>query len=252
MGFLLRATFARIRPIGRLTIASLTLLVGCSRGDLALLQGIPPSPPATARIAPSVKEISDQSLGQPIPLKETLVLPGERVGPVTRDTSRKDLVKMFGATRLRDRTVSDPEGIDTLPATLVDLGPKQSLTIVWQDIAQTKPAYIRDLGVDWQTPEGSGMGTSFADLRKQLGKFQLYGLAWDYGGTILLQGTELSRYEGKLILQVKAAPQAAKKFPKDYQAVVGDRRFSSSNSHWQRLGLRVGVMTVVLNEVKGK
>jgi hypothetical protein len=60
--------------------------------------------------------------------------------------------------------------------------------------------------------------------------------------------TKLSHYYGKLILQVKAAPGAAKKFPKDYQAVTGDRQFSSTNSDWKRLGMRVEEMTVVLNQ----
>jgi hypothetical protein len=60
--------------------------------------------------------------------------------------------------------------------------------------------------------------------------------------------TKLSHYYGKLILQVKAAPGAAKKFPKDYQAVTGDRQFSSTNSDWKRLGMRVEEMTVVLKQ----
>ncbi len=211
----------------RAVIASFLLLTGCSCNCLPTVQvsesAVQPSPLAV----PSLQEVSDEVIAQPIPLKETLIVPGERVGPVTQTTNRPELAKMFGEKHLSDRTLSDPEGIDTLPATTVNLGPEQSFTVVWADATRTKPVYVRELGSDWKTSEGIGVGTSFAKLYKQLGEFQLYGLDWDYGGSIALQGTKLSRYQGKLILQVNAAPNAAATFPKDYRAVTGDRQFSS-------------------------
>jgi len=234
--------------VKRAAIVSFLLLTGCSCNCLPTVQvpesAVQPSPLAV----PSLQEVSDEVIAQPIPLKETLIVPGERVGPVTQTTSRKELAKMFGEKHLDDRTLSDPEGIDPLPATTVNLGPEQSFTVVWADADRTKPAYARDLGSAWKTSEEIGVGTSLSELRKQLGEFQLYGLGWDYGGSISLQGTKLSHYQGKLILQVKAASNAAAKFPNDYRAVTGDRRFSSKNPHWKRLGMRVGEITVVLNE----
>ncbi|UBF24606.1 hypothetical protein K9N68_23425 [Kovacikia minuta CCNUW1] len=247
MGSLLLAVFKAPQPTRGVAIASLLFLVSCSKVDLEVFQVTSsPTQPASPAV-PSVQQINDRSLVQTIPLSETLVIPGERVGPVTRNTSREELSKMFGTARLHDRTLSDPEGMDTYPATTVDLGSKQSFTVIWKDATQTRPAYVRDLGSDWQTPEGISIGTSFADLRKQLGEFQLYGLDWDYGGSVTLLGTKLSQYYGKLTLQVKADPNAAKKFPKDYRAVIGDRRFSSTNPHWKRLGMHIAEITVVLN-----
>jgi hypothetical protein len=86
-----------------------------------------------------------------------------------------------------------------------------------------------------------------SELRKKLGNFKLYGLGWDYGGTILLDSSKLSRYQGKLILRVDAAPNAYEKFPNDYQAVSGDSTFSSSNRHWKPLGITLTEIIVVLN-----
>lgn len=188
------------------------------------------------------------TIAQATPLKDTLIMPGERVGPVTKNTSRQDLVKLFGAATLQDRTISGPEGIGTFSATRVNLGSQRSFTVVWTDAKRTKAATIRDLGSAWKTPQGIGIGTSFAELRKQLGEFKLYGLAWDYSGTILLENTKLANYKGKLNLQVGPTPDAAKKYPRQYQAVMGDATFSSSNPNWQPLEIRVQQMIVYLDQ----
>jgi len=119
--------------------------------------------------------------------------------------------------------------------------------VVWSDNTRTKPLEVRNLRTVWKTREGIGVGTSWSELRQKLGNFKLYGLAWDYGGTILLDSSRLSRYQGKLILRVDAAPNASKKYPNDYRAVLGDSAFSSSNPHWKPLGMRVSQMIVLLN-----
>jgi len=181
------------------------------------------------------------------PVQDTLIIPGVRVGAVTRNTSRKDLTKLFGAQALKDTTISGPEGIGTLAATRVNLGLQKSFTIVWTNASRTKPGNIRDLGTAWKTPEGLATGTSFAQLRQTLGEFRLSGLGWDYGGIVFIEQTRLSRYAGKLILLLDAAPDAANRFPKDYEAISGDQELSSTNSHWKPLGMRVAQMIVTLN-----
>ncbi|MFB2897100.1 hypothetical protein ACE1CI_29650 [Aerosakkonemataceae cyanobacterium BLCC-F50] len=215
-----------------LVIVSLTLLIGYSSHYLAVAK----------------TPTNQLTIAQSNPLKDTLVIPGERVGPITKNTSRQDLVKLFGASTLQDRKISGPEGIGEFAATRVNLGTQRSFTVVWTDAKRTKPATIRDFGSAWKTPQGIGIGTSLAELRKQLGEFQLYGLAWDYSGTILLENTKLSNYKGKLNLQVAPAPDAAKNFPRQYQAVMGDATFSSSNPNWQPLGMRIQQMIVYLDQ----
>ncbi|WP_414518424.1 hypothetical protein [Nostoc sp. PCC 9305] len=181
------------------------------------------------------------------PLKDTLIIPGERVGPITRKTTKQDLVKLFGASRLVDKTISGAEGIGTFAATQLNLNQGRSLLVVWSDNTRTKPLDVRNLGSAWRTREGIGIGTPLSELRKKLGNFKLYGLEWDYGGTILLDSSKLSRYQGKLILRVNAASNAYEKFPNDYRSVLGDSTFSSTNPHWKPLGIRLAEIIVVLN-----
>jgi hypothetical protein len=83
-------------------------------------------------------------------------------------------------------------------------------------------------------------------LQEKLGEFQLYGFAWDYGGTVVLEGTELAQYEDSLILRLQTAPDAAEKSPDDFQAVAGDGTFSSTNPHLQTLDVEVGETIVRL------
>ncbi|MEH2049669.1 hypothetical protein [Nostoc sp.] len=179
--------------------------------------------------------------------KDILIVPGERVGPITRTTTKQDLVKLFGASRLVDKTISGAEGIGTFAATQLNLNQGRSLLVVWSDNTRTKPLDVRNLGSAWKTREGIGVGTPLSELRKKLGNFKLYGLEWDYGGTILLDSSKLSRYQGKIILRVDAAPNASEKFPNDYQSVLGDNTFSSTNPHWKPLGIRLAEIIVILN-----
>ena len=182
---------------------------------------------------------------KPDTLSDTQVIPGVRVGPVTRNTTRQDLAKRFGAARLKDQPINIGEG-ETEPGTRVELGSKRSFSVVWTDSSRSKAKEIRYLGSDWRTPQGIGVGTSLAQLQQKLGTFKLYGFAWDYGGTVLLEGTKLAQYDQKLILRLRIAPDAARKSPNDFKAVMGERQFSSSNPHLRSLKPEVGEMIVQL------
>ncbi|MBD2493610.1 hypothetical protein [Nostoc sp. FACHB-280] len=219
-------------PIKNISTAALALLISYSAN------------PAIALPQPNTHHLI---IAQSQLVKDTLIVPGERVGPITRKTTKKDLVKLFGTSRLTDKTIYGPEGIGRFAATQVNLGRERSLLVVWSDNTRTKPLDVRNLGTAWKTREGIGVGTPWRELRQKLGNFKLYGLAWDYGGTILLDSSKLSRYQGKLILRVDSAPNTDQKYPQDYQAVLGDSTFSSSNSHWKPLGMRVSEMIVILN-----
>ncbi|MEA5601818.1 hypothetical protein [Nostoc sp. UHCC 0252] len=212
--------------------AALALLLNCS---------------ANPAFAPPQKINHPITVAKSQPLKDTLIVPGERVGPIGRTTTKQDLVKLFGASNLIDKTISGPEGMGSFATTQLNLNQGRSLLVVWSDNTRTKPLDVRNLGSAWKTREGIGVGTPLSELRKKLGNFKLYGLAWDYGGTILLDSSKLSRYQGKVILRVDAAPNAYEKFANDYQAVSGDSTFSSSNPHWKPLGIRLSEIIVVLN-----
>jgi len=228
-----------LKSTEKISILTLVFLLGCSSTNFAtnaatasVSQTTPASTPSTT--APKSATQSDN-----------LVVPGVRVGSVTRNTTRQDLVKRFGAARLKDQPVSIGEGF-TEPGTRVNLGSKRSFTVVWTDASRTKPKEIRNLGSDWRTAQGIGIGTSLAQLQQKLGTFKLYGFAWDYGGTVVLEGTKLANYKDVLILRLRTAPNAAVRSPNDYQAVTGDSLFSSTNPHLSPLKPEVGEMIVRL------
>lgn len=211
--------------------ATLTLLLGFSVNPVVAL---PKNQPQKLTVAQA-------------PQTDTLIVPGERVGPVTRTTTRRELTKIFGASRLVDKTISGPEGMGSFAATEVNLNRERSFLVVWTDKTRTKPLDVRILGTAWKTREGIGLGTLWSELRSKLGNFKLYGLGWDYSGTILLETSKLAQYKGKLFLQVNPAANAGNRYPQDYQAVLGDGTFSSSDRHWKPLGMRVSRVTVILN-----
>lgn len=212
-----------------LSITLLVLLLGCSSTE--------PSANSTPVSAPEAANSQAQL--------DTLIIPGERVGPVTRSTTHQDLSQLFGEKNLSNEEVSLGEGF-TQPGTRVNLGEKRSFTVVWSDQTRTQPLEVRNFGRDWRTRQGIGIGTPLEELREKLGEFELYGFAWDYSGTVLLKGTKLDGYDGLLFLQLTTAPDAAQTSPNDYRAVLGDQTFSSTNSHLPPLDITVGEMVVRL------
>ncbi|HBW32526.1 hypothetical protein H6G49_19285 [Nostoc sp. PCC 7120 = FACHB-418] len=218
--------------IQSIAAATLALLVGYSVNPVAALPN---------------NSYQNLTVAQAPQLTDTLIVPGERVGPVTRKTTRRDLAKTFGASRLVDKTIAGAEGIGSFAATQVNLSRGRSFLVVWSDKTRTKPSDVRELGSAWKTREGIGVGTPWSELRNKLGNFKLFGLGWDYGGTILLESSKLSRYQGKLIVRVEAATNAGEKYPNDYRAVSGDGTFSSGDRHWKPLGMKVSQVIVILN-----
>lgn len=178
----------------------------------------------------------------------TLVIPGKQVGAVNGKTNRADLVKIFGESKLKDDVLLEDEGTISTPVTKVNLGGEKYFTVVWEDNTKETLLYIRDFGSVWKTPEGIGVGTSFKELREKLGDFKLYGLGWDSGGTINLEGTKLDKYLGSISIKVAADEKAAEKNLQKYQAILSDAEFSSDNPIWELLDTKVSQMTIQFDE----
>lgn len=180
--------------------------------------------------------------------KDYIIIPGERVGPVTSVTSRDELAQLYGEERLEDQPVAMGEGT-TESGTLVNLGNDQQFAIVWRDETQAQPLLAKDFGSAWQTPEGLGVGVSFATVKSVLGNFQLYGFAWDYEGSLVLEGSNLDKYYGDLLLRVRPSQKSVEAHPKEYQAVMGDSLFAGDDPNLEPLDIEVYEMTVYLNSL---
>lgn len=181
-------------------------------------------------------------------LNNTLIIPGKQVGEVTSQTTRVDLVKMFGESKLKDDVLLEDEGTISVPITKVNLDDGKSFTIAWEEDTREKLLYVRDFGSAWKIPEGIGVGTSFQELQKKLGDFKLTGLGWDYGGFINLETTKLAEYQGLLSLKLAADEEAIKKNPQQHEAVLSDRELSSTNPNWKALNMKVSQMKVYFEE----
>lgn len=241
----------------KLFSASLLILIGgCAGVETTPPSAQPAQPPlttsspvassstsATPVAAPSPPEMTSPTLTPTDSGEGTLVVPGERVGEITRDTSRQELAQIFGEANLRDEAVAVGEGF-VEQGTVVNPGGDRSLAVLWADSDRTQPKSVRILSTDWQTPEGIGIGTSFAELREELGEFQLYGFGWDYGGTLILENTPLDEYDGSLILRVQPASETMAEQTGAIQAVMGDQPYPASDPHFQELGLQVNEMVV--------
>jgi hypothetical protein len=182
-----------------------------------------------------------------VQLPDTMIVPGDRVGPITRDTSRDRLVELFGEAALTDTEVAVGEGF-TESGTVIAADSDEAFAVIWVDDSQAAPATVKDFGPAWQTPEGIGIGTSFAELQEILGPFELYGFGWDYGGTLVLEGSNLSDYYGSLILRVQPAdPDLFQQQSGAFQALLGDKLIASDNPSLPDLDLVVDEMIVYIN-----
>jgi hypothetical protein len=129
------------------------------------------------------------------------------------------------------------------------LGKNRYLTVVWKDKTKKQILWIVVQDPAWKTIEGLRVGTSLAKLREIIGEFKITGLYWDYGNSAIgLSPAKQAQFAG-LSLNVDVDPQAAKKFPKDVQAVMGDSvTLPASSPRWKRLKMSVSVITVYFSK----
>jgi hypothetical protein len=172
---------------------------------------------------------------------DRVVVPGERVGPITASTTHEYLVECLGEAALQYEEIKIGEGVTTV-GPVVDLGPEAGLTVVWVDDSRQQVAEVREFGAAWTTPEGLGPGSSLADMQAVLGTFEFYGFNWDYGGTVLFDGTPLAEYQGLLFLRLQPLNREAP----ELNSFIGDGAFSSEDPALAPLELVVDTMVVRL------
>jgi hypothetical protein len=227
-------------------------LVGLSLGTAIAATQPTTSPNPSVKTTPTPKtqpkpQSSPQSGPQsaPVSLKDTVLIPGQKIGPITAQSTYADLVKIFGAERLSDIRPPDADDTEKEVGTRVNLGPDLSLTLVWHDQTKTKLYEAIDLGPGWKMPKGLRIGMPLTEVQKILGSFQMVGVGGPYGGVIPLSETPLKQYYGKIIVQMTPVKDAAKKFPKEYKAVEGERLIASSDPNWKALGMTVKTLVIV-------
>ncbi len=196
-----------------------------------------------------------------------IILPGERVGRITKQASEADLIKIFGRGNVRQHDVYIGEGTTVSGTIVFPDQPNKKIEILWKDKQERKfPASVFIAGAKslWKTDKGITLGTSLLEIEQLNGKpFHLAGFGWDYSGTILdcNQGElkELGYYypenrarglQGrKIIVRLGHDLRPGKEISnEEYRAVSGDRDFLSSHPVMQKLNPKVYQLIVEFDE----
>lgn len=193
-----------------------------------------------------------------------LIVPGERVGPVTATTSEADLIKRLGSSVVTaGDTLYGPEG-DTFLGTVLYKGTPDEVQITFYDQKRTQPEAItirpqllddegnpiKNLAPSrWTTADGLRIGTTLKALEKRNGKpFKLWGFGWDYGGALSdWQGGKMARLtNNRSTLSLSLGPPLTRTpaQEKAYNKLLGDGEFLSSSADMQLLNPIVEVIRV--------
>lgn len=175
--------------------------------------------------------------------ENTLVVPGQSVGPITAKTTRADLVKAFGAANVKDARIHLGEG-ETTPGVIVyPKDPKRRLEITWVKSRRVGDIRFSGRSSVWHTADGITLGTTLAQLQKLNGvPFKFTGFGWDYGGTVL------SWEKGKLETSLKDVWLTLDPISEGpYEGVTGDGEFLSSDVLKKNYPIAVGQVRVELN-----
>ena len=142
-----------------------------------------------------------------------------RLGAIDASTTRAMLDSLF--TPVRDDSMS-VEG-DYMPITVINAGKPDSAVVIWNSERRDKVQSLVKLGAAWRTPEGLGVGSSLDDIVRAIGAVQVMGFGWDYGGTVMLNGTRLEN-SGIFFRTAPTAgdPAAAK--------IQGDKPFAANDA----------------------
>lgn len=217
-----------------------------------------PEPGDESAVAPeSAEEIPATPVpveaAAPAPVVDWLIVPGERVGPLTASSSAADLIAAYGAENVRDEPYPLGEGESEQGTVVFPNDPTRRVLILWNDLdKKALPLAVRidGAGSQWKTAEGLAVGTSLKRVEELNGKpFLLYGFDWDYGGQLVdsnggalkdlpHEDPEGGFRGGALLLTFQPDPAAS------YTEVMGDGTFSSDHPVMQSVDPKVSVIIV--------
>jgi len=165
---------------------------------------------------------------------------GERVGGIKPETTRDQLVQIYGADNLSDTDYPIGEG-ETVPGTIIFPGTSREATVLWMPgQAGQKIDRVVLTGEEWLLPDGIRHGDELEAVEAINGApFMIYGFGWDYGGVGYFKGGKLDRK-----VQIWFRPSVEE--GPDYQAVLGDSLFNSTDAAMRTVDPRVAEVAIIL------
>jgi hypothetical protein len=120
-----------------------------------------------------------------------VILPGEAVGPLKRDTSEAALTRTLGAANVRSALISLGSGRCVQGTVVFPDDPSRRLEIVWSSAMHQRPAFVvLGAGSRYRTASGARVGASLAELERLKGE-PLATASWDWSGPVTIDGVEL-------------------------------------------------------------
>ena len=184
-----------------------------------------------------------------------LIVPGQRVGPITAATTRADLDAIFGKENVQERNLDGNDGPGA--ATVVySSDPSAALAMTWD---RERPASIRVcFGTQagpcrWRTSSGIHIGTTIRELNALNGKsFQVGGFAQEQGRVISWKQGALEEDPaacGHLVVGLAPAAliegrEMSKNEKGEWKQMQGDKPFSSSSLSAAYLNTAVSALTL--------
>jgi hypothetical protein len=141
-----------------------------------------------------------------------LIVPGERVGPVTRTSTEESLIRAFGK-KVRKENIYLGEGFSEPGLVFYSDDPSRRLEILWTKDQPRRPSFVKIMckigsSCHWHTATGVGRGTRLKDLEHRNGKpFTMFGWAFDGSGRVFsYEGGNLEREFAGRSLSLRVEP----------------------------------------------
>lgn len=176
--------------------------------------------------------------------RDFTIVPGERVGMITGNTTEAELQDTYGVENLDIQSIPIAEG-NTQEGVVLFPDTRNEMEIIWESAAsEGKPAFVR-IGKDsteWKTEDGVTVGTSLEKLEEINGKpFTFYGFEWDYGGLVTdWNGGNLTND-----LVIALVPQDFSKLTKD---MLGEVKLSSDDPKVRDIKAKVASMVITFRQ----
>lgn len=157
--------------------------------------------------------------------RDRTIVPGQRAGAITADTTLADLIRIYGKANVRERQIGVGEG-ETEAGAVIYPETSAELMIIWAEPRRTvRVVQTYRKGSPWRTARGIGIGSTLAQVEKANGRhFTLAGFGWDYGGrTVTWRGGRLSKY---LTVDFEATRKVGQR---EDEQVLGDKGFPSTH-----------------------
>lgn len=174
---------------------------------------------------------------------DRMIVPGDRIGPVTAETSEAELVEALGRDIETGLAIDIGEGYCVPGATLYP-GSADAVDIAWADSTRTRPAFarIRTDGARWATPGGVRIGSTLEELEAiHGGPVAFSGFGWDYGGTTTWTENGDDSSDTNLFLTLAPEPGSeawVREHPR-YDEIIGERTVTSDHPLIREMTIRV-------------